>query len=300
MTKIAGYRSLLAVFSMAVLASLPQNASASSIIFQRALPMGANFLNNTGMANNTCAPNPNCRANISWLSGQTSGGTYFVTGDDFTLSTPATVSSITVYEVANNNDSTGLANSLPTSEFNSLSLYMGTNAAPLTLTTSAYTFQRVQYPPGIDYQSASGMFPIYAITFTLPNTLFAPGTYDFAIDPTLNTANPAYCNTVGNPNCYGLFLAASNGAVSALSGAIEQGVDDQFIYFGEANQAAQAPAFSNGGFCNSGNVSCGGWDKSSDLNVTIGGAFVLPEPSTFGLVTIAMAGAALIRRRRRK
>jgi hypothetical protein len=293
--------SLLAL--SAALCALPQAAVADTILFERDLPNAFNggvpYVNDAGQADTSCQPSyPNCRANVSWLSGFTSGGTYFTVGDDFSFSSPVNVDTITVYEIANN-PVTDIPDSLPTNEFSSLSLYVGAQTGTLSLATSSYTFARVGYAPSTDYQGGGGgFFPVYAITFTLPGTLFSPGTlYGFAVDATPNTSNPAYCTTT--PGCYGLFLAASNAGLSTQSGVIEQGADGSFIYYGEPSQATQAPSFV--GLCNSGDPSCPAWDKSSDLNVTITGAIAAtPEPVTFASAALALLAGLAVRLRRRR
>ena len=292
--------SLFKIAGVITLAILPRIGFADTILLDRGLPNASNasvpYVNNAGQSDTSCQPAyPNCRANASWQSGFDSGGNYFLAGDDFSFGTSATVSTITVYEIANNPVSS-IADSAPTSEFNSISLFVGPQNGTLSLVSSSYVFQRVSYAPATDYQGTlGGFFPIYAITFSLPNTLFSANTlYGFAVDATPNTSNPAYCNTTSS--CYGLFLAASNAGLSSLSGATEQGADNNFIYYGEASQAAQAPSFV--GTCNSGDPSCGGWDKGSDLNVTITGTAIsaVPEPQTFGLFTIAFLGGLLTQR----
>jgi len=292
--------SLLKIAGAITLAVLPQVGLADTILLDRGLPNASNgstpYVNDAGQSDTSCQPTyPNCRSNVSWQSGFGSGGNYFLAGDDFSFASSATVSTITVYEIANNPVSS-IANSAPTSEFSSISLFVGPQSGTLSLVSSSYTFQRVAYAPATDYQGAAGaFFPIYAITFSLPDTLFAANTlYGFAVDATPNTSNPAFCNSTSS--CYGLFLAASNAGLSSLSGATEQGADDNFIYYAEANQAAQAPAFA--GLCNSGDPSCGGWDKSSDLNVTITGTAIgsVPEPKTFGLLTMAFLGGLITHR----
>jgi len=300
MTGNVARMSLLKIAGAISLAMLPRIGFADMILLDRGLPNASNasvpYVNDAGQSDTSCQPTyPNCRANVSWQSGFGLGGNYFMAGDDFSFGTNATVSTITVYEIANNPVSS-IANSLPTSEFNSISLFVGPQNGTLSLVASSYAFQRVAYAPATDYQGTLGaFFPIYAITFSLPDTLFAANTlYGFAVDATPNTSNPAYCNTTSS--CYGLFLAASNAGLSSLSGATEQGADNNFIYYGEASQAAQAPSFV--GTCNSGDPSCGGWDKGSDLNVTITGTAIsaVPEPQTFGLFTIAFLGGLLTQR----
>jgi hypothetical protein len=267
----------MVVGALAVIAS-PPVASGSTIIFQRALP-NIN-LNDAAGAN---------RSNISWLSGQLSSGTYFTTGDDFTFTgAGAMVSSITIYEVANNPVGSGSA-SLPGNEFSSMTLYVGPQMG--TLNTADITYNAAQiasnstqvfYNGGVNYQSNTGFFPLYAVTFNLSTPMFfSAGTYGFAVDATATNAG------------YGLFLAGSN---AALSGAIEQGADNNYIFDG-APAKGQIPSFA--GFCDSGNVSCGGWDKSSDLNVLVNGS-LLPEPCSFGFVTLGLVGALVSRRRLRR
>jgi hypothetical protein len=303
MTGNAASKNLVAAIGAVVFASFAGTASASPIIFERQLPTTTDINAAAGAS----------RDNVDWLSGFNALGTYDIVGDDFSITGGGTLNTLTVYEVANNTttvNGTGPANSTPQNEFTSLSLYVGAQGGPLSLVTSSYTSQEVYYgttaggvsSPGTNYQSGSGVYyPIYAITFTFPSSYtIGSGLYGFAVDAGLNTSNAAYianCGASPTVGCYGLFLAASNAGLSSATGAIEQGADDSFIYYYENSQGVPPVLF--GALCDSAPGQCGGWDKGSDLNVQITGAANLPEPSTFGFVTIAILGAALTRRRLR-
>ena len=135
----------------------------------------------------------------------------------------------------------------------------GTAIAPLmtgTLSTgssansnSNISHSRTQYVGGADYQGSSGSFiQVWQHDFNLAWVVDGGTRYAFAGDGELRTGVSYYW-----------FNHASN---AALSGSSQQGSDG--LYF------AWEKLSPNWLFvCDSGALTCGGWDKSSDLNVQI-------------------------------
>ena len=223
-----------------VVLALASSLSAG-VIFERALPT-AN-LNNAAGAD---------RSNISWAPGDNT----YILGDDFTLGSDSVINSLSVWEVSNNGS--------PTTEFGSLSLYVGADPN-ISLISSSYTSSLVS---GYQYQGSSGTFyDVYQITFSGLNLSAAGGVlYDFGIGATPGTESS-------------LFLHASN---AAFSGSTQDGSDGLFLGFTGPPYTLAYVIDSNGN----------GWDKSSDINVEI----AVPETATtFGLLAIG-AGALLDRK----
>ena len=162
----------------------------AGVIFERALPT-AN-LNNAAGAD---------RSNISWAPGDNT----YILGDDFTLGSDSVINSLSVWEVSNNGS--------PTTEFGSLSLYVGADPN-LSFISSSYTPSLVS---GYQYQGSSGTFyDVYKITFSGLNLSAAGGVlYDFGIGATPGTESS-------------LFLHGSN---AALSGSTQDGADGLFLGF---------------------------------------------------------------------
>src|ERR1022692_535734 len=213
----------------------------AGVIFERALPT-AN-LNNAAGAD---------RSNISWAPGDNT----YILGDDFTLGSDSVINSLSVWEVSNNGS--------PTTEFGSLSLYVGADPN-ISLISSSYTSSLVS---GYQYQGSSGTFyDVYKITFSGLNLSASGGVlYDFGIGATPGTESS-------------LFLHGSN---AALSGPTQDGADGFYLGY-------TGPPYTLTYVIDS---SVTGWDKGSDINVEIDGSAV-PEPATFGLLAIS-AGASLL------
>ena len=278
-----------------------------SLIYERDLS------NATGTyVNGINLPEPNNRSNVDWGSGPDSTSGYDIVGDSFSFAGGASIGSITVYEVANttcaNNAAcqTPPAGSAPTSEFSSINLFTSLYSGGSDLTTlnevpssnlvgGTYSSVQTFYPTGVSYEGSTGLYhPIYALTFTFINPLIATAGVQeaFAVDGIASSTSNSGTNT--------LFLAAVNAPLAVASGAIENGADGEYIYYNMANQTATSTINPAGFpfFCDSGNAAeCGGWDKSSDINVQINGT-LLPEPGTVVLSLLGiLAMASRLRRR---
>jgi hypothetical protein len=204
------------------------------------------------------------------------GDDTFLIGDDFTLLAPAIIDSVTVYSLSK--APFGTLNSAPGDEFSNISLYYGSTGS-LSLSSSSYTAQLVTYQLGGEtYINLGGTpFSIYALTFSGLNWAVNAGTYGFAVDAT----------PVGGGST--LPLHASNAAVA---GTPQDGADGFFRYYLFSGGAATFDSF-----CDTGdNITCGGWDKSSDINVVVEGSTV-PEPGTMSLLLMGLGGLGLTYRK---
>jgi len=296
----------------------------ASTVFQRNLPNAG--IGGDQWVNNGAGPN---RSNVDWADGPDSVSGYDIVGDNFSFGYPATVNTITVYEVANtpcptSACNTGLTNTAPGAEFSNISLYVGPDQGTLTLQTSVYVASQVFYYPSVSYQGTSGTdyYPIYALTFTLPTPLYlAAGVSEaFAVDGVVSSSELAL-----DPNA-ALNLAAVN-STDALDSStvgnpvVENGADNAFEYYNLSSQSAstagfyslapyqgQSPFPGSGsnpdptpGLCDSApgtlNYCSGAWDKGSDLAVLIGGTLT-PEPGTLFLSILGILAFASRMRRR--
>ena len=242
------------------------------------------------------------RTNIAWMNqdGSSVPPERFVNGDEFYAPPPAVlgtwiVRSVTVWSVA----------TYPTEtlgdEFSSVTLYGGTSGVPMVVRSTGglsagsntnsnpnITHTRVWYnPPTNDLQYAIGPvgeeteFPIYMTTFNLTTPWYVtPGSLvQLAVDgvgraPDLNTF-------------YGYWFA--HGCNAATCNVAMDDPDNLYFVMDTNNLADTAYAYID----TNGN----GWDKSTDLNMTITFEDV-PEPATITLVGLGMLAFGMMRRRR--
>ena len=196
---------------------------------------------------------------------------YWLPGDDFTIAGSGLyqVNTIRVWST----DSTGL------------SLWFGPQGGTI-LNIGTYTHTPVAYMNGEGYQGSSGAFyQIYQIDFTLNQVMTAGTTYQFFLDgPWKLYDSSRYINA---------FLHGSN---AGLSGSMQDGADDTFLWLhwnNGLNEGVETWYSGDGG----GSSGWGaGWDKNSDANVQVYGAPV-PIPPTVFLLGGGLLGLVGIRRR---
>jgi hypothetical protein len=245
-----------------------------------------------GLPNDSNINGASPRSNLAWLADTEATGN--INGDSFSFNNSGNITSITVFEVANN--PAGGSSSLPTSEFSSISLYEGADGSPLPLVSSSYTSLLVTYQPGGEnYLGTDGVthYAIYALTFSGLNLAVAGHTlYDFAVDA---VGNPGGCvNTVfGDPCILGL-----HGSNAGLSGTPQQGSDGQFLTFTVGGGTASLIGPCNGA-CQAGSIPLGLNAPAEDINVQIQGTLT-PEPATFGTLAASLGGLLLFARKLRK
>ncbi|MFN0101064.1 MAG: PEP-CTERM sorting domain-containing protein [Bryobacteraceae bacterium] len=265
--------------------TLSSALSAASINY-RALP-GIN-LNESAGAN---------RSNISFAESDLG----FMNGDDFTLAAGFIyrINSITVYSVASNlNDPLG-------NEFSSVALWGRTPgeallqlAAGAPDTTFSGTLvansnpdiqhELIQYANAEDYEAvgfAGAFFPLWATTFSNLNwTIYGGTLYEYAVQG-VGTAPDAQ-------SFYGYWF--NHGSNALLSGSFQNQADGRFRVFNVTDPTAAS------GLTNP--ESAGLWDKTADLNIVMDVDVVnrIPEPGTWALMSLGLAGLALAGRRRIK
>jgi hypothetical protein len=222
-------------------------------VFDRGLP--TTNLNNAAGAN---------RSNVTW-----SFGNDWLTGDDFTVGAAGEVWAVTGIRTWS---TAGYANTgfHLGDEFDTVSLYGGpADPGGISLIASGallagssqnsnsnITHTKVQYLGGLDYQGQSGAYyQIWQNDFENLTWLVSGGQkYNFAVDGTVRAGVSAFW-----------FNHASN---AALSGSTQDGTDGFYLGWYKAEPlvyplGTQAPYR-----CDSGGA-CGGWDKSSDINVQV-------------------------------
>lgn len=234
----AGVLALLAIMAV---------AAAST---NRGLP--AANLNNVAGAN---------RSNVAW-----SFGNDWITGDDFTVGSAGqtwVVTGLRTWATAGSPTDTSFQLG---DRFDSVSLYGGPSSpggvsliSTGTLSVDSnvnsnpsITHTFVHYVGGVDYQGSSGSFiRIWQNDFNnLAWVVNGGQKYNFAVDGTLRTGVINYW-----------FNHASN---AALSGSAQQGADNLYLAW-DKTSLSTAPFV-----CDSANaITCGGWDKSSDVNVIV-------------------------------
>ncbi len=200
------------------------------------------------------------RSNVAW-----SFGNDWITGDDFTVGSTGETWVVTDLRTWATAGSATDASFRLGDRFNSVSLYGGpANPGGVSLLTTGtlapgsnvnsnpkISHTSVTYAGGAAYQGSSGSFiQIWQNDFKVAWVVSGGVKYDFAVDGTLRTGVVNYW-----------FNHASN---AALSGSVQQGADNRYLAWDKTNLAA-APFV-----CDSADaVNCGGWDKSSDVNVTV-------------------------------
>ena len=179
------------------------------------------------------------RSNIEWADIETPPENPWLPGDDFTLASPALVTTIRVWST----DSTGL------------SLRGGQAGGPISALSYVYTAIPVTYANSERYQTSAGAFlQLYQIDFFVDIPLAAGVPYQFFLD------GPA---SASGTDSMGVRLHASN---APLSGSTQTGPDDTFLFLGNHYTPYTWNTQTGGGtYC----PGCVGWNKTSDGNVQV-------------------------------
>ncbi len=270
----------------AVLLVLLGGTASATVTYQNNLPTASASFAINGLGSSTTPP----RADVGVIYGThdnaSSVSEPFILGDQFTTSVPSTVTSVTVYEISNTPTSGLLTDADPTNEFNSISLYLGSDGNPLSLASSSYTSARVLNTDSSDYESitSTANFYIFQITFSGLNfDLGAAGLFDFAIGAVPNKTNT-----------FALLTSDTGAQSGGAAGQPNQG----FVYsFLDGNGGT---AYLPEVLYNPGDIS--GFTGNTDLNIDVVGSVTTitttPEPATFGLIGLSL-GALMLRLRRR-
>lgn len=253
------------------------------------IPSGANV-------NSTSGP----RANVDWINtGGGVGGGGFIYGDAFstTAFVPALgagqqylVTSISVYAVANR-----VADNTPAlfqNEFSSISLYFGPyadqssqcatfnscsfsamNIGPPTITAASYA-SSANGNACTGYLASDNVtcIPFYKVTFTVNLLLQGNTAYEFAADGVV---------TGGLSGCVGGLCGWYNLAATGGPNGNIFGWDGTDLPGGSSIVPTSAPC-------------------CTDMNVIINGSVVTPEPATWTLSGLGIAGLAFVGIRRRR
>jgi hypothetical protein len=242
----------------------------SVLVCNRGLPT-ANLNNAAGSS----------RSNVAW-----SFGNDWITGDDCPIGAAGetwVVTNLTGWSVTGTPGNSALGD-----RFKSVALYLGTATSPLTpvstgnLTAntntdsnSSITHAAVKYADGSDYQGSSGSYiQMWQTDFNNLGYVVAGGTkLRFSADGILIDDTPYYW-----------FNHASN---AALSGSTQDGADNLFLAWDRTDLL-------NAFACDSGDaIQCGGWDKSSDINVQIWAVKIVDGMATGGGWFIPESGNAV-------
>ncbi|MGC8494920.1 MAG: hypothetical protein ACP5SH_24625 [Syntrophobacteraceae bacterium] len=252
-----------------------QRSLADTLLFDRGLP-ATNV--NTGISN---------QSNVAWADTESSANPseYWLPGDDFTLSTNASVNDIRVWVVATGTSAPGY---LPSG----ISLLGGKAGGTISTISQSFTATSVQYSNGQSYQGSSGNFwDLYQVDFSTTGlNLTAGETYDFFVDQPY----VIYSTTSASPYADAL-LAASN---AGLSGSTQQGANGQFLWLdvNGSSQTVETWYSGDGG----GTTGWGpGWDKNTDANVQVFGV-ATPEPPCLLLIVVPFMGLAALKLRFRR
>ena len=241
------------VTALVALLVLSAMASVASPAVDRGLP--------TAHLNNAAGSQ---RSNVAW-----SFGNDWITGDDFTVGVTGetwVVTGIRTWQVGTLVSNTSFAFG---DRYDSVSLYNGP-ASPVggvsqvatgklasgssTNTNPYITHSRVNYANSNqpNYEGSTGnQLQLWQTDFTNLSLVVDGGVkQNFAVDGTVRASVSSY-----------FFNHASN---AALSGSVQQGSDGRYLAWDRSALGA-APFV-----CDSGDaVLCGGWDKSSDINVQV-------------------------------
>jgi len=248
---------------------------ADVLLFDRGLP--------TANINDDAGAN---RSNVAW-GDYTPSSNYppndsqilnWAIGDDFTLAGTGSydVTDLRVWIVS-------IDDSTPDTMWSNLTLFGGgTDAGTISVLPATYTVDPtpVTYSNGQSYQGSSGGFiSMYQVDFLLNWSVNAGTTYTFFVAGT-----PTSTNIDNYPPGVSPFLSASN---AGLSGSTQQGADGLFreIGYDDSNDVQYSGTWDSYGSCDK----CGGWDKSSDINVQLYGT--VPEPSA--ILLLGLFGGAL-------
>jgi hypothetical protein len=228
----------------------------------------------------------------------------YILGDQFALTNSSnTITSITIFEVGNVvTTASGIPGDTPNTEFSNISLFVGPDGsatglgpAVASLGGTALLAASVQEcytasgacGSGGNFQSInspSNYYAMYAITFSGLNLTFGPGLYDFAIGATpigSNTFALLTSDPEQNPS------AENSSTLCGTSGC------GYIYYFADGSGGSPKETYQY----TPGDIS--GYSNGADANVIIAGTST-PEPSSFGLLGIGLAGIwAGLRRRAR-